>query len=178
VRSVIEAIGVLKGKARRLDLPLDDAVTTQGTATVLIAAVHRVRRVYRVPFPAHGSESQGKRFIAWDHPVAKASLVDGLVCNALRPLEAFEVMQSTARTGALGLLARLAGQDVEQNTKAPLDRSHCVLAGQRSSRSPVGWSLRAPTAARLAESRRPPCCSSADTELLYQQRGPHEQVKY
>ena len=47
VRAVVDATGVLRGKARRaLDSTLlDDAVATQDTVTQLIAAVRRARRV-------------------------------------------------------------------------------------------------------------------------------------
>ncbi len=88
VRSVIDATGVLKGKTRRaLDSTLlDDAVATQDTVTQLISAIRRVRRIVpradRVPLSAHDYESSGKPLIAWDDPVAKAALVDGLVRDA------------------------------------------------------------------------------------------------
>src|SRR5579859_5728656 len=96
VRSVIDATGVLKGKARRaLDSTLlDDAVATQDTVTQLISAIRRVRRVVagadNVPVSALDYETSGKPLIAWDDPVAKAALVDGLVGDALALLEAFD----------------------------------------------------------------------------------------
>ena len=121
VRSVIDATGVLKGKTRRaLDSTLlDDAVATQDTVTQLISAIRQVRRVVpgadRVAVSAHDYESSGKPLIAWDDPVAKAQLVDGLVRDALTLLEACEGAASgPEETGALGLLALVAGQDVEQ----------------------------------------------------------------
>jgi IS5 family transposase len=121
VRSVIDATGVLKGKTRRaLDSTLlDDAVATQDTVTQLIAAIRRVRRVVPgaidVALSAHDYESQGKPLIAWDDPVAKAALVDGLVTDALVLLAAFEnESEDGEATSALGLLALVAGQDVEQ----------------------------------------------------------------
>jgi IS5 family transposase len=121
VRSVIDATGVLKGKTRRaLDSTLlDDAVATQDTVTQLIAAIRRVRRVVpgadSVPVSAHDYESQGKPLIAWDDPVAKAALVDALVNDALALLAVFEnENEETDATSALGLLALVAGQDVEQ----------------------------------------------------------------
>jgi IS5 family transposase len=121
VRSVIDATGVLKGKNRRaLDSTLlDDAVATQDTVTQLIAAIRRVRRVVPgamdVTLSAHDYESSGKPLIAWDDPVAKAALVDGLVNDALTLLAAFEDdAEETDTTSALGLLALVAGQDVEQ----------------------------------------------------------------
>ncbi len=121
VRSVIDATGVLKGKTRRaLDSTLlDDAVATQDTVTQLIAAIRRVRRVVPgamdVSVCAHEYEAQGKPLIAWDDPVAKAALVDGLVNDALALLAAFEDEREEAEaTSALGLLALVAGQDVDQ----------------------------------------------------------------
>ena len=121
VRSVIDATGVLKGRTRRaLDSTLlDDAVATQDTVTQLIAAIRRVRR--RVPgatdvvLSAHDYEPSGKPLIAWDDPVAKAALVDGLVRDALSLLAAFgDVSEDAEASSALGLLALVAGQDVEQ----------------------------------------------------------------
>jgi IS5 family transposase len=121
VRSVIDATGVLKGKTRRaLDSTLlDDAVATQDTVTQLIAAIRRVRRLVpgamAVTLAAHDYETSGKPLIAWDDPVAKAALVDGLVNDALALLAAFEDdVEEAEATSALGLLALVAGQDVEQ----------------------------------------------------------------
>ena len=121
VRSVIDATGVLKGKTRRaLDSTLlDDAVATQDTVTQLIAAIRRVRQLVPgatdVVLSAHDYESQGKPLIAWDDPVAKAALVDGLVNDALVLLAAFgDEIKEADSSSALGLLALVAGQDVEQ----------------------------------------------------------------
>ena len=121
VRSVIDATGVLKGKTRRaLDSTLlDDAVATQDTVTQLIAAIRRVRRLVPgardIVLSAHDYESSGKPLIAWDDPVAKAALVDGLVRDALNLLGAFgDVAEGADVHSALGLLALVAGQDVEQ----------------------------------------------------------------
>jgi hypothetical protein len=123
VRSVIDATGILKGKTRRaLDsTALDDAVATQDTVTQLIAAIRRVRRMVpgasAVALGAHDYESSGKPLIAWDDPVAKAALVDGLVRDALTLLAAFETADAEHDVStALGLLALVAGQDVEQDT--------------------------------------------------------------
>jgi len=123
VRSVIDATGILRGKTRRaLDSTLlDDAVATQDTVTQLIAAIRRVRRVVPgasdVAVGAHDYESSGKPLIAWDDPVAKAALVDGLVRDALTLLAALETADAEHDVAtALGLLALVAGQDVEQDT--------------------------------------------------------------
>jgi len=122
VRSVIDATGVLRGKTRRaLDSTLlDDAVATQDTVTQLIAAIRRVRRVVPgagdIALSAHDYGETGKPLIAWDDPVAKAELVDGLVSDAMTLLAAFEgAAESTDASTALGLLALVAGQDVEQD---------------------------------------------------------------
>lgn len=122
VRSVIDATGVLKGKTRRaLDSTLlDDAVATQDTVTQLISAIRRVRRLVpranEVQVSAHDYETSGKPLIAWDDPVAKAALVDGLVRDALALLEALDGSQDDPdAAAALGLLALVAGQDVEQD---------------------------------------------------------------
>jgi IS5 family transposase len=121
VRSVIDATGVLKGKTRRaLDSTLlDDAVATQDTVTQLIAAIRRVRRVVPgaldVVLSSHDYDSSAKPLIAWDDPLAKAALVDALVSDALTLLAAFEgATECTDASTALGLLALVAGQDVEQ----------------------------------------------------------------
>jgi len=122
VRSVIDATGVLKGKTRRaLDSTLlDDAVATQDTVTQLIAAIRRVRRVVPgaadVTLVAHDYDASGKPLIAWDDPVAKAALVDALVNDALALLAGFDgASEGSDAASALGLLALVAGQDVEQD---------------------------------------------------------------
>jgi len=123
VRSVIDATGVIKGKTRRaLDSTLlDDAVATQDTVTQLIAAIRRVRRVVpgaaEVAVGAHDYDRAGKPVIAWDDPVAKAALVDGLVRDALALLDVLaDAAVGPDAVTALGLLALVAGQDVEQDT--------------------------------------------------------------
>jgi IS5 family transposase len=119
VRSVIEATGVLKGKTRRaLDSTLlDDAVATQDTVTQLVAAIRRVRRIVpgvsEVTFVAHDYESAGKPLIAWDDELARAELVNALVTDALGLLDACEGVEEPESTSAIGLLALVAGQDVE-----------------------------------------------------------------
>ena len=122
VREVVAATGVLKGKTRRaLDSTLlDDAVATQDTVTQLIAAIRRVRRVVPgatdVPLLAHDYDSTTKPLIAWDDEEAKAALVNGLVSDALALLGACEGRAtSDETTDAIGILALVAGQDVEQS---------------------------------------------------------------
>lgn len=119
VREVVAATGLLKGRVRRaLDSTLlDDAVSTQDTVTQLISAIRRVRRevpgASEVAVGAHDYESAGKPTIAWDDPVAKAALIDGLVRDALALLAGCPVTEQSAP--ALGLLALVAGQDVERD---------------------------------------------------------------
>ena len=119
VRSVIDATGVLKGKTRRaLDSTLlDDAVATQDTVTQLIAAIRRVRRVVPgasgVALVAHDYDTAGKPLIAWNDEVARAELVNALVSDALRLLDACEDVEDDEGLAATSLLALIAGQDVE-----------------------------------------------------------------
>jgi hypothetical protein len=66
--------------------------------------------------PPHDYDASGKPLIAWDDRVAKAELVDALVTDALRLLEALAAKPvDDEAAGALGLLALVAGQDVEQD---------------------------------------------------------------
>lgn len=120
VRNVIEATGVLKAKTRRaLDSTLlDDAVATQDTVTQLISQIRRVRRdvssAASVELDAHDYDAGAKPVIAWDDPVAKDQLVGALVRDALALIEAAEATELTEeQRGAVGLLALVAGQDVE-----------------------------------------------------------------
>jgi len=128
VRDVIASTGVVRGKTRRaLDSTvLDDAVATQDTITQLMSAVRRVARV--VPggdavvasaatrlagVAGHGYERVGKPLVAWDDPAAQAALVDALVRDARAVLAALPAGQEGAAADAVGLLALVAGQDVE-----------------------------------------------------------------
>jgi IS5 family transposase len=120
VRAVIERTGVLKGKTRRaLDSTvLDDAVATQDTVTQLIAAIRRVRRLVpaaaTLELSAHDYSDPGKPRIAWDDIDARQQLVSGLVNDALTVLAALDGVElDTAAAEAVGLLALVAGQDVE-----------------------------------------------------------------
>jgi IS5 family transposase len=120
VREVVERTGVLKGKRRRaLDSTLlDDAVTTQDTVTQLVSAIRRVRRLIPeaavVEVAAHDYDASGKPVCAWDDPDAKAALITGLVNDAVAIINALASVELTAdQTHAVGLLALVAGQDVE-----------------------------------------------------------------
>jgi IS5 family transposase len=123
VRQAVAATGVLTGKHRRaLDSTvLDDAVATQDTVTQLIAAVRRViREVPGAPevagrwCTAHDYRDPGKPKIAWDDEAARAALVDALVTDALNLLEHLPKQRlGEQAANAVGLLALVAGQDVE-----------------------------------------------------------------
>ena len=120
VREVVARTGVLKGKRRRaLDSTLlDDAVATQDTVTQLVSAIRRVRRLVpqaaAVEVSAHDYDASGKPVCAWDDPDAKTALVSGLVTDARVVIDAADDVELTAeQADAVGLLALVAGQDVE-----------------------------------------------------------------
>jgi IS5 family transposase len=125
VRAVVDETGVLRGKRRRaLDSTLlDDAVATQDTVTQLVAAIRRVRRLVpaaaAVTVTAHDYDAAGKPVCAWDDPDAKAALVSGLVSDAFAILAALDGVEVVgAAADAVGLLALVAGQDVEAGAEA------------------------------------------------------------
>jgi hypothetical protein len=122
VRRVIAGTGVVKGRRRAVDSTiLADAVATQDTITQLIAAIRRVGRL--VPGAAgqiaavcsgHDYSSPGKPRIAWDDPQAKDALVSALVSDATALAAALAGRELDEQAAsALGLLALVAGQDVE-----------------------------------------------------------------
>ena len=123
VARVVGQTGVLKGRRRRAvdSTILADAVATQDTITQLVAAIRRVARV--VP----GAAAQiaelctacdysrpGQPQIGWDDPAAKDAMVSALVndANALLAVLGDGELDEQAAS-ALGLLALVAGQDVE-----------------------------------------------------------------
>jgi hypothetical protein len=125
VRQVIAQTGVLRGRRRRAvdSTILADAVATQDTVTQLISAVRRVAR--QVPGAAeqvtvvctgHDYSQAGKPRIDWDDPAAREALVSALVNDAnalLAALADTELGTDEGARFALGLLALVAGQDVE-----------------------------------------------------------------
>ena len=122
VRDVVTATGVLAAKTRRaLDSTLlDDAVATQDTVTQLVSAIRRVRRAVPAAagatVTAHDYEAAGKPACAWDDPEARAELVNGLVNDALAVLAAVaDVDLDEYQAALVGLLALVAGQDVEED---------------------------------------------------------------
>jgi hypothetical protein len=67
-----------------------------------------------VEVSAHDYDASGKPVCAWDDPDAKAVLVSGLVNDAHALLESLvEVELDADQRDAVGLLALVAGQDVE-----------------------------------------------------------------
>ncbi len=120
VSEAAKASGVLAGRTRRaLDSTLlDDAVATQDTVTQLISAIRRVRRLVpeaaAVEVSAHDYDAAGKPVCAWDDPEAKTALVSALVNDARAVIAALEGLElSGEQADAVGLLALVAGQDVE-----------------------------------------------------------------
>jgi DDE family transposase len=114
---------VLRGRRRRAvdSTILADAVATQDTVTQLVAAIRKVAR--EVPGAAeqiarvctgHDYSRPGKPAIDWDDPAAKDALVSALVNDANALVAALQGRDLEERAAsALGLLALVAGQDVE-----------------------------------------------------------------
>jgi IS5 family transposase len=121
VREVIEATNILAGKTRRaLDSTvLDDAVTRQDAIMQLVAQIRRVRRLVpaakALPLVAHDYDNDaGKPVCAWNDRGDIDRVVTELVNDANVILTALEgVALDAAQAEAVGLLALVAGQDVE-----------------------------------------------------------------
>ena len=121
VRSVVYASGAIAGKRRRaLDSTvLDDAVVRQDAIMQLVAQIRRVRRAVpeakALELTAHDYDNDpGKPACAWDDHEAIDAMVTALVTDALTTLAAVEgVSLDEAQSEAVGLLALVAGQDVE-----------------------------------------------------------------
>ena len=125
VAEVIAQTGILRGRRKRCvdSTVFDDAVATQDTVTQLVAAIRKVARV--VPGAAEviarvcrrDYSQPGKPDIDWDDPAAKENLVSALVNDALAVLAELTgpdaPQRDDAAADALGLLALVAGQDVE-----------------------------------------------------------------
>jgi transposase len=122
VRKVIVATGVIAGKHRRaLDSTvLDDAVQRQDTISLLVSAIRKVRRL--IPVLAekvfvHEENLSGSRPLCdWDDPADVERLVTELVDDAYELIWACEdlgLSLDDAQQDAIGLLALVAGQDVE-----------------------------------------------------------------
>ncbi len=120
VRDVIAQTGTLSRSTRRaLDSTvLDDAVATQDTVTQLVAQIRRVRGQVpvagEVEVDGHDYGRAGKPECDWADPAAREQLISQLVADALKILAALEDVElDYEQTEAVGLLALVAGQDVE-----------------------------------------------------------------
>jgi hypothetical protein len=125
VAEVIAQTGILAGRRKRCvdSTVFDDAVATQDTVTQLVAAIRKVARV--VPGAGEVIEAvctldysqPGKPPIDWDDPAAREKLVSDLVNDALAVLAELTgpdaPQHDPAAADAVGLLALVAGQDVE-----------------------------------------------------------------
>ena len=128
VTTTARAAGLLRGRRRVIDsTPLFDAVATQDTVIQLRAGVRRVLSAADRADPGLAGAvraaltrdddyaSLGKPPCDWDDPAAREALVDALVRDAqtaLGVLDGHELDGPLAE--AAELLARVAGQDVEQ----------------------------------------------------------------
>jgi IS5 family transposase len=121
VREVVRATGVLATRQRRaLDSTvLDDAVTRQDTITQVVAQIRVVRRLApqarALELTGHDYESAVRKPVcAWNDPVDIERVVTALVRDAHAVLDAVADQElSPEQTDAVGLLALVAGQDVE-----------------------------------------------------------------
>jgi IS5 family transposase len=121
VREVIDATNILTGKTRRaLDSTvLDDAVTRQDAIMQLVAQVRRVRRLIpaakTLVLVAHDYDNDpGKPACAWNDAADIDRVVTELVNDAHTILAALAGVElDDVQAEAVGLLALVAGQDVE-----------------------------------------------------------------
>ena len=125
VAQVIAETGILRGRRKRCvdSTVFDDAVATMDTVSQLVAAMRKVARVVDGAADVIAGvcgldySKPGKPSIDWDDPEAKQALVSDLVNDALAVLEALTGRgapeREDAAADALGLLALVAGQDVE-----------------------------------------------------------------
>jgi len=121
VRDVIDATSVLAGKTRRaLDSTvLDDAVTRQDAIMQLVAQIRRVRRLVpaakALVLVAHDYDNDpGKPVCAWNDRADIDRVVTELVTDAQAILTALDGAElDNIQAEAVGLLALVAGQDVE-----------------------------------------------------------------
>ena len=125
VREVAAECGALSKRTRRaLDSTvLYDAVATQDTVTMIGAQIRRVRKLApqaAALMLAHDYDSRAKPVCDWGDPDERAWLIDELVTDAQRVLDALDGSQlSDEQAQAAELLAVVAGQDVEADPKVP-----------------------------------------------------------
>ncbi len=126
IREVVAETGVLAGKTRRaLDSTLlDDAVATQDTVTQLMSMIRRARK--QIPAAAAAVlegddyDTAAKPSCAWNDPAARQVLVSRLINDALAVLDAVGGVDLDDNQAQLvGLLALVAGQDVEPDPDGP-----------------------------------------------------------
>ena len=120
VRDVVKSTGVLKGKKRRaLDSTLlDDAVATQDTVTQLVSAIRRVRRLIleavAVEVTAHDYDAIGQTGVCLGRPRREGGVDHRAGQRRPAVIDAVDGVELTAeQIDAVGLLALVAGQDVE-----------------------------------------------------------------
>ena len=125
VREVAAECGALSKRTRRaLDSTvLYDAVATQDTVTMIGAQIRRVRKLApraAALVLARDYDSRAKPVCDWGDPDERAWLVDELVTDAQRVLDALDGSElSDEQAQAAALLAVVAGQDVEADPKVP-----------------------------------------------------------
>ena len=119
VRDLIELTGAVRGRHRRVldSTVLDDAVARQDTVTMLRVQIRRVRKTAPqlgdVPVRERNLDAAGPE-VDWDDPDDMERLVSELVDDALDLIGAAEDLDlDEAQADAVGLLALVAGQDVE-----------------------------------------------------------------
>jgi IS5 family transposase len=133
VRELINATGVVAGKHRRVldSTVLDDAVARQDTITQLASAIRRVRRLIPETASAPVREwnlEPGRPACDWDDPADIDRLITELVDDALEVLgAAFDLedaghVLTAEQDDAVGLLALVSGQDVEEGDRPGLWR--------------------------------------------------------
>src|SRR5262249_27297263 len=125
IAEVIAETGIWTGRRKRCvdSTVFDDAAATQDPVTQLVAAIRRVVRTVPGADRVVGAvctldyAKPGKPDIDWDDPAAKQELISTLVNDALAVLAELCGPGAPERDGAaaeaLGLLALVAGQDVE-----------------------------------------------------------------
>ena len=125
VREVAAECGALSKRTRRaLDSTvLYDAVATQDTVTMIGAQIRRVRRLApraAALMLAHDYDGRAKPVCDWGDPDERGWLIDDLVTDAQRVLDALDGSElSDEQAQAAALLAVVAGQDVEADPKVP-----------------------------------------------------------
>ena len=119
VRELVSLSGAVAGRSRRVldSTVLDDAVARQDTVTMLGVQMRRVRKTVPllgdVPVRERNLDTAGP-VVDWGDPDDVERLVSELVDDALDLIGAAEDLDlDEAQADAVGLLALVAGQDVE-----------------------------------------------------------------